>query len=109
MIIRMYSEKEIDEQLAAIRGEHPFNSFAGPRLGNDVKWYISGHDYFYALSELLEKAKETIWILDWWLTPELYLRRPPAKHEDYRLDRLLKRKAEQGVKIYIMVYKEVNT
>ncbi|GAA5985829.1 hypothetical protein JCM5350_006905 [Sporobolomyces pararoseus] len=100
-------EKEIDEQLAAIRGEHPFNSFAGPRLGNDVKWYISGHDYFYALSELLEKAKETIWILDWWLTPELYLRRPPAKHEDYRLDRLLKRKAEQGVKVYIMIYKEV--
>ena len=70
--------------MAAIRGEHPFNSFAGPRTGNKVKWlvypfsttfeltrdpddqrYISGHDYFYALSELLEEAKETIWILDW--------------------------------------------
>jgi hypothetical protein len=42
-----------------------------------------------------------------WLTPELFLRRPPAKHEDYRLDRLLLRKAQQGVKIYVMVYKEV--
>ena len=46
-------------------------------------------------------------ILDWWLSPELYLRRPPAEHEEYRVDRLLKRKAEQGVKIYIIVYKEV--
>lgn len=46
-------------------------------------------------------------ILDWWLSPELYLRRPPAQHPEYRLDRLLKRKAEEGVKIYIIVYKEV--
>ncbi|GAA5875841.1 hypothetical protein JCM16303_004016 [Sporobolomyces ruberrimus] len=100
-------EKEIDDQLAAIRGEHPFNSFAGPREGNAVKWYISGHDYFYALSELLDKAKESIQICDWWLTPELYLRRPPAKHEDYRLDRILLRKAKEGVKVQIIVYKEV--
>jgi hypothetical protein len=41
------------------------------------------------------------------LTPELYLRRPPAAHPEWRLDRLLKRKAEQGVKIYVIVYKEV--
>lgn len=44
---------------------------------------------------------------DWWLTPELYLRRPPASNEQWRLDRLLKRKAEEGVKIYVIVYKEV--
>ena len=45
---------------------------------------------------------------DWWLTPELYLRRPPACHPEWRLDRVLKRKAEQGVKIYVIVYKEVH-
>jgi len=44
---------------------------------------------------------------DWWLTPELYLRRPPAHYPEWRLDKLLKRKAEQGVKIYVVVYKEV--
>ena len=66
-----------------------------------------GHDYFWALSEALDSARESIMILDWWLSPELYLRRPPAEHEEYRLDRLLKRKADQGVKIYIIVYKEV--
>ncbi|GAA6056278.1 hypothetical protein JCM3770_007291, partial [Rhodotorula araucariae] len=67
----------------------------------------NGHSYFYALSEILENAKETIWIADWWLTPELFLRRPPSEHPEYRLDRLLLRKAEQGVKIMVMVYKEV--
>ena len=88
--------------------QNRFKSFTVPRPGNDVKWYIDGHDYFWALSEALEDARETIWICDWWLSPELYLRRPPAQNEHWRLDRILKRKAEQGVKIFIQVYKEVN-
>lgn len=35
------------------------------------------------------------------------MRRPPAENEDFRLDRLLQRKAQEGVKIYIIVYKEM--
>ncbi|KAG6872615.1 hypothetical protein C0995_008273 [Termitomyces sp. Mi166 len=96
-----------DEVRAQIRAGHRFDSFAGERGGNDVKWHIDGHDYMWALSEMLENAKEAIFILDWWLTPELYLRRPPAYHPEWRLDRILKRKAEQGVKIHVVVYKEV--
>lgn len=45
---------------------------------------------------------------DWWLTPELYLRRPPAAHPEWRLDRLLYRKAVEGVKVYVIVYKEAS-
>lgn len=52
-------------------------------------------------------AQDTIYILDWWLSPELYLRRPPAQNERYRLDNMLKAAAERGVKVYILVYKEV--
>ena len=37
----------------------------------------------------------------------MYLHRPPAKYPEWRLDRVLKRKAEEGVKIYVIVYKEV--
>jgi phospholipase D1/2 len=44
-----------------------------------------------------------------WLSPELYLRRPPAKNEQYRIDNMLKAAAERGVKINIIVYKEVST
>lgn len=53
------------------------------------------------------EAQEEILILDWWLSPELYLRRPPSKNEQYRVDNMLKAAAERGVKVHIIVYKEV--
>jgi phospholipase D1/2 len=68
---------------------------------------VDGRDYFWAVSVALEEAKEVIYIADWWLSPELFLRRPPSEAKEWRLDRVLKRKAEQGVKIFVMVYKEV--
>lgn len=57
----------------------------------------------------ITEAREEILIQDWWLSPELYLRRPPSYHEEYRLDRLLKAAAERGVKVFVIVYKEVET
>ncbi|KAI9827337.1 MAG: hypothetical protein M1819_006979 [Sarea resinae] len=86
---------------------HRFGSFAFPRGGNDIKWFVDGCGYFAAVAKALETASESIWILDWWLTPELYLRRPPAKNEQYRVDRMLLAAAERGVKVNIIVYKEV--
>ncbi|KAF2723750.1 phospholipase D/nuclease [Polychaeton citri CBS 116435] len=86
---------------------HRFQSFAPQREGNDVKWYVDGCGYMYAVSVALEQARESIWILDWWLSPELYLRRPPAKHEEFRVDRLLQRAANRGVQVHVIVYKEV--
>jgi hypothetical protein len=61
---------------------------------------------WYALSFTLLIVHVTL-VKDWWLTPELYLRRPPAFHPEWRLDKVLQRKAQQGVKIYVVVYKEV--
>ncbi|PCH39070.1 phospholipase D/nuclease [Wolfiporia cocos MD-104 SS10] len=100
-------ERRADAIRAEINASHRFDSFAEQRSQNFVKWHIDGHDYMYALSEILDSAREAIFILDWWLTPELYLRRPAAYHQEWRLDRLLKRKAEQGVRVYVVVYKEV--
>ena len=54
---------------------HRFQSFAPQREGNDAKWYVDGCSYMWAVSVALENARDTIWILDWWLSPELYLRR----------------------------------
>ena len=59
------------------------------------------------MSVALENAKESIYIADWWLSPELFLRRPPHYNPQWRLDQVLKRKAEAGVKIYVIVYREV--
>lgn len=100
-------EKETDEKRAKIANGHRFESFAPERDGNKIKWYIDGRDYYHALSMSLERAQESIFICDWWLSPELFLRRPPSKNKYWRLDQVLKRRAEAGVKIYIIVYKEV--
>ncbi|PPQ84945.1 hypothetical protein CVT25_004458 [Psilocybe cyanescens] len=100
-------EQAQDALRAEIRAGHRFSSFAAERSGNTAKWHIDGHDYMWALSEMIDNATEAIFITDWWLTPELYLRRPPAYFPEWRLDKLLKRKAEQGVKIHVIVYKEV--
>ena len=83
------------------------DSFASEKPGNDVKWYVDGCGYFWAVSQALEGARQSIWILDWWLSPELYLRRPPSRNEQWRLDRTLQRAAQRGVKVKIIVYKEV--
>ncbi|KAF2842579.1 phospholipase D [Patellaria atrata CBS 101060] len=100
-------EQACDEKRTKICESHRFESYFPEREGNLVKWYVDGRDYFWAVSVALERAKETIYIEDWWLSPELFLRRPPFYHQEYRLDKLLKRKAEEGVKIYVIVYKEV--
>ncbi|KIM30587.1 hypothetical protein M408DRAFT_7620 [Serendipita vermifera MAFF 305830] len=98
-------EAEADAVRTAINESHRFKSFADVREGNFVKWHVDGEHYFWSVSELISSARECIMIQDWWLTPELYLRRPPAKFPEWRIDRLLKSKAQQGVKVYIIVYK----
>ncbi|OIW28351.1 phospholipase D/nuclease [Coniochaeta ligniaria NRRL 30616] len=85
---------------------HRFSSFA-PQTTGHAKWHVDGASYFWAVSIAIEEARESIYILDWWLTPELYLRRPPSKNEQYRLDNMLRAAAERGVSVHIIVYKEV--
>ncbi|KAJ5150413.1 uncharacterized protein N7500_010602 [Penicillium coprophilum] len=101
-------EQATDRKRSAIADSHRFKSFAPIHDGNRIKWYVDAKDYMWAVSIALEKATETIYIADWWLSPELFMRRPPVQHQEWRLDQILKRRAEAGVKIYIIVYKEVN-
>jgi phospholipase D1/2 len=100
-------EKITDDKRTKIAESHRFESFAPIRENNDVKWYVDGRDFFWAVSVALDRAKESIYIEDWWLSPELFLRRPPYFNQEWRLDQVLKRKAQEGVKIYVIVYKEV--
>ena len=49
-------------------------------------------------------AQEEIYITDWWLSPELHMKRPVAKYGDeFRLDLLLQKKASLGVKVLPVV------
>ncbi|KAF9408197.1 hypothetical protein BGZ94_002394 [Podila epigama] len=87
---------------------HRFGSFAPQRDDAKVRYYVDGKDYFHAVSDALMAAKTEIYIADWWLSPEVYLRRPAESNEEFRLDRILKKKAMEGVMIYVVVYKEVS-
>lgn len=51
-------------------------------------------------SEIFEISLQ-IFITDWWLCPELYLRRPFHLHGSSRLDALLEAKARQGVQVLL--------
>lgn len=85
------------------------NSFAPVRKNCFAQWFVDARDYFWAVSSALEMAKDTIFIHDWWLSPELYLRRPANGNQQFRIDRLLQRKAQQGVKIFVIIYRNVGT
>lgn len=88
-------------------GPKRFDSFAPVRKNAFAKFLVDGRDYFWSLSSALLEAEDVIYIHDWWLSPELYLRRPVSGNQEYRIDRILKKKAEQGVKIFIIVYRNV--
>ncbi|TKY90598.1 hypothetical protein EX895_000596 [Sporisorium graminicola] len=87
-------------------GTNRFESFAPIRLNVSAQWLADGRDYYWNLSKALMMAKDRVFIHDWWLSPELYLRRPG--HPKWRLDNILKKKAEEGVKIFVIIYNEVS-
>lgn len=100
------NEAACDESHPQEHTDNRYHSFS-PQTSGTPKWYVDGASYFWAVSQALEEARESIYILDWWLSPELYLRRPPARNEQYRLDRMLQAAADRGVQVKIIVYKEV--
>lgn len=83
-----------------------FGSFAPIRRCVAAQWLVDGRDYYWNLSDAILNARECIYIHDWWLSPELYLRRPGTP--EWRLDNLLRKKAEEGVRIYVILYNEVS-
>jgi hypothetical protein len=86
-----------------------YESFSPIREKNYVKWYIDQQDpeyrdYYGDIYDAIEKAEQDIFILDWFLTPEIYLKRPVEKYPDTRLDATLKRAAMRGVKVYVLIW-----
>ncbi|XP_031442595.1 phospholipase D1 isoform X2 [Clupea harengus] len=87
--------------------ENRHGSFAPVRENTTTQWFVNAASYFDAIAEALESAKEEIFITAWWLSPEIFLKRPVVDGNTWRLDCVLKRKAEQGVNICVLLYKEV--
>uniref|UniRef100_A0A158R3R6 Phospholipase n=1 Tax=Syphacia muris TaxID=451379 RepID=A0A158R3R6_9BILA len=86
---------------------HPFASSFPVRKSQSVQWFADGREYMKHAANMMELAREEIFIADWWLSPEIYMKRPLTEGNYWRLDQILKRKAEQGVRIFILLYKEM--
>lgn len=94
--------------------KHKYGSFAPPRLpftetstGTGIQWHIDGDDTFRMMYEAMEQATHQIFIAGWWLCPDLYLKRPPDQFPESKLKDLILRKAESGVLVYVLLYREV--
>ena len=84
---------------------HAFEAAFSPRMNCDVKAYTCTKDYYNSLVMSLLSAQSEILITSWKISPTVLLTRPP--YPTLRLDQLLKYKADQGVKIFLLLYKEV--
>ncbi|CAF1516160.1 unnamed protein product, partial [Didymodactylos carnosus] len=81
------------------------SSFAPFREKQLAHWFINGKSYMESIAKAILCAKEEIFITDWWLSPELMLIRP-TDDETFRLDNLLGKKADEGVRVYVLIFKE---
>lgn len=86
-----------------------FDSFAPVRSKVFAQWLVDGRDYMWNVSRAISMAKDVIYMHGWWISPELYMRRPAAISQKWRLDRLLQRKAREGVKIFVIMYRNINS
>jgi hypothetical protein len=118
LIVKCYNEKRAHEWCMAILQmvyttghkfvcSQRFDSFAPIRQDSLVQWFVDASGYMESVADAIELAQEEIFITGFFLTPEVYLKRPVLVGDKWRLDKLLLQKAEEGVKIYILIYKEI--
>jgi hypothetical protein len=89
----------------ARKDPQPYDAIFPIRALTDTRVYLTAKEYFLNVAKSLLSAKETIFICGLRVNPLVILTRPP--HPTIRLDQLLRYKAEQGVKIFVLLYKEV--
>ncbi|CAI4222449.1 unnamed protein product [Auanema sp. JU1783] len=104
--------KRVIEQSTAGPGNvwiqpHRYASSFPIRTNSYAKWFVDARSFMAHAADMMELAREEIFICDWWLSPEIYMKRPDLTGAYWRLDHILKRKANQGVKIFILLYKEM--
>lgn len=91
------------------RGRNRFASFAPARQSIPAAYFVDAHAYFAALYTALVSAQHEILIAGWWVFPSLLLKRHLVGGRlaaRYRLDRVLQRKAREGVRVYVLLYRE---
>jgi len=71
-----------------------------------AQWFITPEDLWVSIHDSLLSAKEEVFLAGWWISPEIYLKRPGSKYPDSRLDKVIEKIAARGVKVCILQFKE---
>ena len=118
-----YNEiKKKSDTMKEMIKNNQYKAYTNMKRGNKAHWFADGEKYFADLSEKLMQAKESIFITDWWMNPELWLVRPVQINSYLSLAYLKRNKKEtppysrlmdilyqcanRGVKIYIQIFSE---
>eukprot|EP01006_Ploeotia_vitrea_P035453 TRINITY_DN65877_c10_g1_i1.p1 TRINITY_DN65877_c10_g1~~TRINITY_DN65877_c10_g1_i1.p1 ORF type:complete len:778 (-),score=302.33 TRINITY_DN65877_c10_g1_i1:41-2374(-) len=97
------------------KGASRFDQYAPPRPDTTVKPLVDGEAFFEACADAIEQAESSIYMSFWHMSDKIYLRRRREHRESnnnnalddrHRFDMMLKRKAQQGVQVYILLWKE---
>eukprot|EP00818_Percolomonas_sp_WS_P000219 CAMPEP_0117449814 /NCGR_PEP_ID=MMETSP0759-20121206/8138_1 /TAXON_ID=63605 /ORGANISM="Percolomonas cosmopolitus, Strain WS" /LENGTH=1044 /DNA_ID=CAMNT_0005242299 /DNA_START=115 /DNA_END=3249 /DNA_ORIENTATION=+ len=83
-----------------------YDSFAPVHCESGARFFTFGSEYFSDLAINLKAAKKNILITAWHFTPDIYLTRTNEGYSD-RLDEVLLKCAENGVKIYLLIWKNI--
>lgn len=83
-----------------------FDGYYPVRYNINAMWFVNAKPLFERLADAIDAAKEEIYLTNWWTSPEVYLRRGEKPQLKDRFDQLLKKKAEQGVRIYMILWNE---
>ncbi|KAL0485159.1 pldA [Acrasis kona] len=90
------------------------HSFSPERDKTGASWFVDAEDAYRAMASSMLKAHSQIFLTDWCLSPFIYLIRDfddlrnynNKRRDDYRLDKILLKKARSGVKISILLWKD---
>ena len=111
IIVAVLLSSELLINLVSYEYEHNLcrmSSFASIRESNAVKWLVDGKDYMSAVADAIKVAKHEILITGLQINPYVHLKRPDTGVDslEWRLDKLLFEKANEGVQVYVLLYKE---
>ncbi|KAL3311934.1 hypothetical protein Ciccas_009480 [Cichlidogyrus casuarinus] len=108
VFFEIHNQRSSDEwfhELSRVTAGDPASSFISTELNPHCS-FVDGASLMYSVAKAIDLAQQEIFITDWWMTPELFLTRKPSS-KIIRLDRLLQKKAAQGVRVCILLYKEI--
>lgn len=87
-----------------------------PRTGNAVEVLVDGEQAWGRVADDLEAAEHEVQIATWICRPDIELRRPeslavsdPAARERFRLGHIVQRRADEGVRVRLLVWGMVYT